>query len=201
MRARPSLDMKKEDDMMEIGTRKRMLAEALNLDTKNSEWDVFRSLVDTRHDWHEPDEQGLSAIVTGTILDNAMGDRISHELDIIKDNPGTDEIRVHIRKDDSHFCSLNLATLLAVAQVGLEEIMSVQNDSTEKKIGECLRMITESGYQTQVLRDTGNVVLRLSHDVMEDRDFTSFRKTVDKIPLELLIQARIFVEEQLSRGG
>lgn len=53
-----------------------------------------------RRDWHEPDEQGCSAGVTGCILDNAgYEDR---------------EMTVHLFCGKHHI-QVNLATLLAIA--------------------------------------------------------------------------------------
>ncbi len=56
-----------------------------------------------RLDMHEPDEQGISAKVSGRTLDNAGV-------------PG--EIIVTIKKDDGDFFTINLATLIAIARLG-----------------------------------------------------------------------------------
>ena len=59
------------------------------------------------HDMHEPDEQGISAVVKGDHLDNAMGD-----------NPETNcgELTVGITNDSSKTEWFNLATLIALAK-------------------------------------------------------------------------------------
>lgn len=64
-----------------------------------------------RADWHEPDEQGVSARVVGDHLDNAMGSTAT-------DNVG--EYNVVITREDDEgepqdFAVVNLATLLAFA--------------------------------------------------------------------------------------
>jgi len=69
----------------------------------------FRDENRIRHDWHEPDEQGVSAIVTGVKLDNAFGTF----------QPGGctyyQELMVHLEKDGKLALSLNLADILALA--------------------------------------------------------------------------------------
>lgn len=61
--------------------------------------ELFRTL-GVRNDWHEPDEQGVSAQVVGTTFDNA-GCR--------------GEIMVTIYKDESPVATVNLATLFSWA--------------------------------------------------------------------------------------
>lgn len=56
--------------------------------------------LEVREDWHEPDEQGVSATVTGHNLDNS--------------GCGP-EIMVTITKDEKPVASIRLATLLAFA--------------------------------------------------------------------------------------
>ena len=57
-----------------------------------------------RPDWHEPDEQGITAEVVGDHLDNAFG------------NSGTSgELVVDLYVEGKLKCSINLATLLALA--------------------------------------------------------------------------------------
>lgn len=61
-----------------------------------------------REDMHEPDEQGIEAIVTGTHLDNAMGDNPNYnccEFTIRLRNTNTEEYEW-----------FNLATLIALAR-------------------------------------------------------------------------------------
>ena len=64
-----------------------------------------------RPDMHEPDEQGLSARVVGTILDNAFGDHIFEDL------PGRDyqEIVIVLERD-GRVEKFNLASLIALAR-------------------------------------------------------------------------------------
>lgn len=74
---------------------------------------VFANEHNLRHDWHEPDEQGIGAFVAGTVLDNAMG---SHEPRY--DNGG--ELNVIIVGWDKNellrpVAVVNLASLLAWA--------------------------------------------------------------------------------------
>ena len=72
---------------------------------------LYRLLVVTRNcrtDMHEPDEQGISAIVTGYELDNAMGDR---------PNINCGEFTVGIKDEDENEIEwFNLATLIALAR-------------------------------------------------------------------------------------
>ena len=65
----------------------------------------FQLKYNLRNDWHEPDEQGISAKVVGHWLDNAFGEagRIS------------DEFIVILYEDKKEVGRINLATLLAVA--------------------------------------------------------------------------------------
>lgn len=62
-----------------------------------------------RPDWHEPDEQNVSAVVTGCHLDNAMGE------DQGSLPPYWQEFVVHLFVDERPELSINLATLLAIA--------------------------------------------------------------------------------------
>ena len=62
-----------------------------------------------RHDMHEPDEQGITVMVSGYNFDNAMGDNPN-------DNCG--EFTVAIVQDDGSKEWFNLATLIALARIG-----------------------------------------------------------------------------------
>jgi hypothetical protein len=66
-----------------------------------------------RDDMHEPDEQGITAIVTGYNLDNAMGD-----------NPinNCGEFTVAIVQDDGRKEWFNLADLIALARIGAKTL-------------------------------------------------------------------------------
>jgi hypothetical protein len=70
---------------------------------------LLEATKDCREDMHEPDEQGVSALVSGYHLDNAMGDNPF-------DNCG--EFTVAIVQDDGSKEWFNLATLIALARVG-----------------------------------------------------------------------------------
>ncbi len=73
---------------------------------------------DCREDMHEPDEQGIEAIVLGNHLDNAFGEQIGveglergyHEFVVILRNTKTD-------KD----MRINLATLIALARRAVDD--------------------------------------------------------------------------------
>lgn len=60
-----------------------------------------------REDMHEPDEQGISAVTAGYILDNAMGDNPRY-------NCG--ELTVGIKSADGSMQWFNLSTLIALAR-------------------------------------------------------------------------------------
>jgi hypothetical protein len=66
---------------------------------------------------HEPDEQGLTAIVTGLKLDNADGNQRT----LIRETPEAEEIMVTLRRDQDgegwySQIQINLATLIALAR-------------------------------------------------------------------------------------
>lgn len=68
-----------------------------------------------RPDWHEPDEQEVSARVVGDHLDNAMGPTVDH-------NCG--ELNVVLIKEGKDVAVVNLATLLAWAtERGREDVL------------------------------------------------------------------------------
>lgn len=70
-----------------------------------------------RHDWHEPDEQEVTARVKGAHLDNAFGstakDYISH--DYAEGPVDYGEYNVIISQDGQEVAVVNLASLLAFA--------------------------------------------------------------------------------------
>jgi hypothetical protein len=67
-----------------------------------------------RVDMHEPDEQGIKAVVVGTDLDNAMGDR-----PVILPS-GRAEFCVAISRDDGTGTEwFNLASLIALARLAV----------------------------------------------------------------------------------
>lgn len=70
-----------------------------------------------RPDMHEPDEQGLTAIVTGLSLDNAFGNQRM----LVRETPEAEEIVVTLRRDQDGAgwysqIQINLATLIALAR-------------------------------------------------------------------------------------
>ena len=79
------------------------------LESKKEELQQFAQTYGLRDDWHEPDEQGVTAFVTGIKLDNAF----------CEDQSGLpahfQELVVHLFVNDSHKMSINLASLLAIA--------------------------------------------------------------------------------------
>lgn len=68
----------------------------------------FASLARVRPDWHEPDEQEVTAVVKGRQLDNACGDGALAD-------PKPIEKVVELKIDGEAICRINLATLLALA--------------------------------------------------------------------------------------
>jgi len=60
-----------------------------------------------REDMHEPDEQGIDAVVSGYHLDNACDDHPAF-------NAG--ELTVGIKNENGHIEWFNLATLIALAR-------------------------------------------------------------------------------------
>ena len=69
----------------------------------------FAKTYGLRKDWHEPDEQDVTAVVTGCHLDNAKGE---HQAGM---EPQYHELVVHLAVNGSYKLSVNLATLLAIA--------------------------------------------------------------------------------------
>ena len=74
--------------------------------------------ISCRDDMHEPDEQGISAIVLGNHLDNAMGDYP----EVIKRSYANDgpsphmEYVVCLQNEQGDQMWINLATLIALAR-------------------------------------------------------------------------------------
>lgn len=83
-----------------------------HINTKE-EFEEFSQRVGARRDWHEPDEQQITARVSGTHLDNAMGaNPYSNcgEMVVIFE-------RIHPEEgEQTQFASVNLANLLAWAR-------------------------------------------------------------------------------------
>ena len=76
------------------------------LEEAKADLQEFQRKFGLRRDWHEPDEQGISAKVIGKQLDNAFGETI--------DFPNR-ECVVVLYHDKKEVGRINLATLLAVA--------------------------------------------------------------------------------------
>ena len=72
---------------------------------------LLRVTRECRPDMHEPDEQGVKAVVTGNHLDNAMGDSVAGSCG---------EFVVTIHRDGSKSESFNLASLIALARIGAD---------------------------------------------------------------------------------
>lgn len=72
----------------------------------------LRDELGLRCDWHEPDENDITAVVKGTYFDNAYG---SSGLGY-HDNPSVPmEKTVYLKKDGKVIAQVNLATLFAFA--------------------------------------------------------------------------------------
>lgn len=68
-----------------------------------------------RKDMHEPDEQGITVMVSGYNFDNAMGDN---------PNNNCGEFTVAIVQDDDTAEWFNLATLIALARIGAKALVA-----------------------------------------------------------------------------
>ena len=79
-----------------------------------------------RHDWHEPDEQGLTARVYGDSFDNAMGPGYWYGPE-----PKRAELYIELFKDGVPIAQINLATLLAWAS---QSEQSDDQDARERYI-------------------------------------------------------------------
>ncbi len=74
---------------------------------------------DTREDFHEPDEQGLSFdCCLGNQLDNAFGDHIDQKMII----SGEHEVVLFFKREDKPY-RFNLVNLLALAKRGAESLV------------------------------------------------------------------------------
>lgn len=78
-----------------------------------------------RLDMHEPDEQGITARVLGTRLDNAMGNRLSNNFLI----NGWQEMVVVIEHEDNGTEQFNLASLIAMARYGASKFLEEPDTS------------------------------------------------------------------------
>lgn len=80
--------------------------------TQNTLASLKKFTADCRPDMHEPDEQGITASIVGTRLDNAFGDMIDGNC---IDGAFQEQVVVLHRADGSS-CRINLATLIALAR-------------------------------------------------------------------------------------
>lgn len=71
---------------------------------------VLAKRLGLRKDWHEPDEQGISAKAFGTCFDNAGFWGLQDEGEIIND-----EMFIVLYEDEIPVAEINLATLFAIA--------------------------------------------------------------------------------------
>lgn len=71
--------------------------------------DALADDLGVRADWHEPDEQNVSAYIRGNHLDNAMGSTMRD----IGDDNSSGEFNIVIQKDGEDVAVINLATLLS----------------------------------------------------------------------------------------
>jgi hypothetical protein len=103
------------DDTPEVAA---VTATALNYDKllpidNRQELRDFAGTYGLRSDWHEPDEQGISATVHGSSFDNAMraGDGLTYLIDSAREA----EMNVVLHHEGQPIAVINLATLLAFA--------------------------------------------------------------------------------------
>jgi hypothetical protein len=79
----------------------------------NEELDLLKEFTkECRVDMHEPDEQGISALVVGDHLDNAHGNSIHYH-----DDFSYQEYVVVLKKEGKGEIRINLATLIAFARL------------------------------------------------------------------------------------
>lgn len=91
------------------------------LDRINSpvELEDFRRAYGLRPDWHEPDNNGVTAYVVGDHLDNAMGPTVER---------GFGELNVVLASEQSSGTSFEHATFLPIAVVNLATLLSWATD-------------------------------------------------------------------------
>jgi hypothetical protein len=83
----------------------------------------FGEKANTRPDWHEPDEQEVTAVVVGTKLDNAFGETIRPGAIV----EGYQEIVICLRCDETgDKIAINLANLLATVEMLYREVEALK---------------------------------------------------------------------------
>lgn len=87
----------------------------MQLINTRSEFTALAAELGVRPDWHEPDEQEVSARVEGDRLDNATGA-----------SGACGELRVVITRDGEPVAAVNLASLCAWASVPVDEVASFE---------------------------------------------------------------------------
>lgn len=95
-----------------------------------------------REDMHEPDEQGISARVVGSKLDNAFGECIRE--DAITD--GWQEFVVILENKDYEQLQINLASLIALARVGGESLILKDFEWTDELVLEYAKRVCGGSY-------------------------------------------------------
>jgi hypothetical protein len=80
----------------------------------------FAGRIRPRPDWHEPDEQGITAKVDGKTFDNAFGDSGEHWG---KDGEFSEKILI-LKVNGEEELRINLATLCALATFGSRVLLS-----------------------------------------------------------------------------
>lgn len=84
----------------------------------------FRQEYGLRPDWHEPDEQGITAYALGNHLDNAMGPTVEH---------GHGELQIVLaREAEGMDTSFERSTFLPVAVVNLATLLSWATDGARQ---------------------------------------------------------------------
>ncbi len=86
----------------------------IQINNRNDLRKVAKAL-QVREDWHEPDEQSLTAEVKGTVFDNAgfWGPGFDSPIALISGS--SREMSVVIKQNGMPMAEVNLATLLALA--------------------------------------------------------------------------------------
>lgn len=83
----------------------------------------FRVDQGIRNDWHEPDEQGITAYALGNHLDNAMGPTVEH---------GHGELQIVIAREvEGGVSSFDQATFVPIAVVNVATLLSWATDGAK----------------------------------------------------------------------
>jgi len=94
----------------------------------------FMEKFDINEQWHEPDNSGVTALVTGLKLDNAFGSNY---------HKNNQELTVVVMDEDHNDeCPINLSTLLALATGVIDKLALTEDD---KYLLKCMREQEEDG--------------------------------------------------------